>query len=157
MQVHGQHAVGAGGGDHVGHELGGDGVSALGLAVLTGIAEVGDDRGDAAGGGPAQGVDHNEQFHEVVVHRLTGGLDHKHILAADGLVHPDADLAVGKGGDVVVAQADAELLADSLSQLLAGIGGKDLSSTLMCDHSALLFLYSLWFTAVSHRNSLHTP
>ena len=53
VQVHRQDAVGAGGGDHVGHQLGGDGVAALGLAVLTGIAEVGDDGGDAAGGGAA--------------------------------------------------------------------------------------------------------
>ena len=51
VQVHGQHPVSAGGGEHVGHQLGGDGIAGLGLAVLTGIAEVGDDGGDAAGGG----------------------------------------------------------------------------------------------------------
>ena len=53
VEVHRQHAVSAGAGDEVGHQLGGDGVAALGLAVLTGIAEVRDDRGDAAGGGAA--------------------------------------------------------------------------------------------------------
>ena len=39
-------------GEHIGHQLGGDGIAGLGLAVLTGIAEVGDDGGDAAGGCP---------------------------------------------------------------------------------------------------------
>ena len=69
VQVHGQHPVGAGGGDQVGHQLGGDGVAGLGLAVLAGIAEVGDHGGDPAGGGPLEGVDHHQQLHQVVVHR----------------------------------------------------------------------------------------
>ena len=86
VQVHGQHPVGAGGGEHVGHQLGGDGVTGLGLAVLPGIAVVGDDRGDAAGGGALQRVDHDEQLHEIVVHRGAGGLDHEHVAAADRLV-----------------------------------------------------------------------
>ena len=61
VEVHGEDAVGAGGGDEVGHQLGGDGVAALGLAVLPGVAEiVGDNGGDAAGGGPLEGVDHHQ-------------------------------------------------------------------------------------------------
>ncbi len=40
VQVHGKYAVGAGGLDDVRNELCGDGVAALRLAVLTGVAEV---------------------------------------------------------------------------------------------------------------------
>ena len=40
VEVHGEDAVSACGFDHVGDELGRDGVAALGLAVLTGVAEV---------------------------------------------------------------------------------------------------------------------
>ena len=70
MQVHGQHPVRTGAGEDIGHQLGGDGITGLGLAVLAGIAEVGDHGGDPAGGGPAQGVDHNEQLHQGVIHRV---------------------------------------------------------------------------------------
>ena len=45
VQVHGQNTVSAGGGDHVGNQLGGDGIAGLGLAVLAGIAEVRDNGG----------------------------------------------------------------------------------------------------------------
>ena len=47
MQVEGQHPVGAGRGDQVGHQLGRDRRARPGFAVLAGIAEIGDDRGDA--------------------------------------------------------------------------------------------------------------
>ena len=53
VEVHGQHTVSTGSGDHVGHQLGRDGIAGLGLAVLTGIAEIGDDGGDTAGRGAA--------------------------------------------------------------------------------------------------------
>ena len=52
-------------GDHIGHQLGGNGVAALGLAVLPGIAEVGDYGGDAAGGSAAARVDHHQRLRRV--------------------------------------------------------------------------------------------
>ncbi len=55
VEVHGQHPVRSRRGDQVGHQLGGDGVPRLGFAVLAGVAEIGDNSGDAAGGGPLQG------------------------------------------------------------------------------------------------------
>ena len=44
VQVDGDEAGGAGGGEHVGDELRGDGLAALGLAVLAGVAVEGADR-----------------------------------------------------------------------------------------------------------------
>ena len=96
VQVHGQDSVRPGGGDEVGDELGGDGVAALGFAVLPGVAEIGDDRSDAAGGGAAHSVDHDEQLHQMVVYGAAGGLDDEHVLAADRLVHGDGAFAVRK-------------------------------------------------------------
>ena len=112
VQVHGQHPVRAGTGDQVGHQLGGDGVAGLGLAVLAGVAEVGDDGGDAPGGGPAEGVDHDEQFHEVVVHRRAGGLNDEYIGAADGLIDGDVVFPIGKRAHLGVPQLGAHLPAD---------------------------------------------
>ena len=65
--------------DQVGHQLGGDGIAGLGLAVLTGIAEIGDHGGDAAGRGALQSVDHDEQFHQVVIDGRAGGLNNEQI------------------------------------------------------------------------------
>ena len=126
MQVHGQHPVCPCGGEHIGHQLGADGVAALSLAVLPGIAEIGHDGGDPGGGGPAEGVDHDEQLHEVVVYRAAGGLDDEHIAAADGLVDGDGDLPVGKLLADAVAQRQTQLAGDGLGQGGIGIACEDL-------------------------------
>src|SRR5450759_4046961 len=49
VQVHGENALGPGGNQEVGHQLGGDGHPGRHLAVLAGIAEIGDDRRDPPG------------------------------------------------------------------------------------------------------------
>ena len=134
MDVHGQHAVSAGGGDHVGHQLGGDGVAGLGLTVLAGIAEIGDNGGDAAGGSAAQGIDHDQQLHEAVIDGLAGGLDHENVAAANGLVDGNGNFAVGEGLHLSVAQLGADLLADVLSQLGVGIAGENLNILTMSKH-----------------------
>ena len=103
MQVHGQDPVGAGGSDQVGDKLGGDGVTALGFTVLTGVAEVGDDGSHTAGRRSAHGIDHNQQLHQVVVDMVAGGLNDENILAANRLRHGDGTLAVCKLGNVSVA------------------------------------------------------
>ena len=100
VQVHGQHTVGAGPGDQVGHQLGGNGVTGLGLTILTGVAKVGDDGGDAAGRGALESVDHDQQLHQVVVDRVAGGLDDKHVCAADRLENGDGAFAVGEALNV---------------------------------------------------------
>ena len=126
VEVHGEHPVRAGPGDEVGHQLGGDGVAGLGLAVLPGIAEVGDDGGDAPGGGPLQRVDHDEQLHQVVVYRGAGGLHYKYVGTADGLKDGYKIFAVGKGAGLRIAQGNAQFLANIPGQGLTGAAGEDL-------------------------------
>ena len=138
MQVHGQHAVRTGGHEHVGNELRGDGVAGLGLAVLTGIAEIGDDRGDAAGGGAAACIDQDQQLHEVVVDRLAGGLDQKHVAAANGFIHGDGDFAVREALDLHFTELHADDLADVLCQLGVGIAGEDLDVFAVRNHGGTL-------------------
>ena len=125
VQVHGQDAVSAGGGEHVGDELGGDGVAASGLAVLAGVAVVGDHGGDPAGGGAAQGVDVDEHRHQVVVDRLAGGLDDEAVSASDRLVYRDGALPIGKVGNIRVAQTAIQVSADQLGQSRVGVAGED--------------------------------
>jgi hypothetical protein len=85
---------------HVGHHLGGDRHARRArAAVLAGIAEIGDRGGDAAGGGALQRIDHDDEFHQVVVGRRAGRLQDEDILAADVLQDFDIDLAVGEAAD----------------------------------------------------------
>src|SRR5690606_35982512 len=70
VQIDREHAVDADHGEHVGHYLGADGhACGARTAILAGIAEVGDDGGDARGRGAAEGVGHYHQFHQVVIGR----------------------------------------------------------------------------------------
>ena len=99
---------------------------ALGLAVLTGIAEVGHHGGDASGGGAAAGVDHHKKLHQVVVDGGAGGLHQEYVGAADGLVEGQRHLAVGEVGHGHVAQARAHAAADGFRQGPVGISAEDL-------------------------------
>ena len=154
VEIHGEDPVGAGAGDQVGHQLGGDGVAGLGLAVLAGVAEVGHHGGDAAGGGPLEGIDHDEQLHEVVVDRGAGGLDHEHVGAADGLIDGDKVLPIREGAHLGVAQLRAHLLADGLGQGAVGSAGKDLDVLTVCDHSCniLSHFFSILYPAAAGKS-----
>ena len=134
MEIHGQHPVGAGSGEHISHQLGRDGVTALGLAVLARVAEIGDHGGDAACGGALAGIDHDQQLHETVVHGLAGGVDEEHIAAAHGLIQGDTGLAVGKMLDLRLTQLGADELADVLCQSGVGVAGEDLDVLAMRNH-----------------------
>ena len=59
VQVHGDHVVAAGGLQHVGDELGGDGGAALVLLVLARVGEVGYDGGNSSRRCGSAGVDHD--------------------------------------------------------------------------------------------------
>ena len=156
VEIHGQHAVSAGGGEHVGHQLGRDGIAALGLTILTGIAEIGDHRGNTTRGGALAGIDHDEQLHQAVIDRLAGGVDEKHIAAADALIQRDRGLAVRKGFDLCLAQLDADELADLLCQCGVGVAGEDLDVLAVrnhCFHSPLVIFLckSFYFSFLPSR------
>ena len=72
VKVHAQYAIGAGRGDDVCHQLGGDWSASLILAILSRIAEIGYHRGDAFRRCATQAVDVDQQFHEVGINRIAG-------------------------------------------------------------------------------------
>ena len=57
------------GGDRVGDHCRAEGLAGRGAAILAGVAEIRYDRGHPCGAGPAAGVQQQQQFDDVVVHR----------------------------------------------------------------------------------------
>ena len=125
VQVHGENAASAGFGDKVGDELCSDRFAASALAVLTRIAIVWHDGGDATCRGAAHSVDHDEEFHEVVVAWFAGWLNDVNVLAPYAFVNLNIDLAVAKMADNTVAERNADIIADFLSEFWVGITGKN--------------------------------
>ena len=124
MEIHRQHAVGAGGGDEVGDQLGRDRRARPGFAVLPGIAEIGDDRGDPLGRRAPQRIDADQQFHEIVVGREAGRLDHEHVLAADILVDLDEHFLVGEAAHAGLGQRHFEIIGDRPGQRQVRVAGE---------------------------------
>jgi hypothetical protein len=125
VEVHRQRAIGAGRGDQVGRQLGGDRRARLGLAVLPGVAEVRDDRDDRPGRRALERVDHDQQLHQRLVRRRARGLDDEAVHAADVLADLDVDLAVGEVGHVGAAQRDLDELAHLLGQRPVRVSRED--------------------------------
>ena len=140
VQVHCQNAVGSGGGDQVGDELGRDRVARLGLAVLAGVAEIGDYSRNPAGGGALERVDHDEQLHNVVVDGVTGGLDDEHVAAAHGFIDGNVDFAVGKVLYLALAEREPQCVGNLRGERDGSVRGENFDVFAMCDHSVLLLL-----------------
>ena len=116
MQVERQHAVGAGAGDQVGDELGRDRRAARGAAVLPRIAEIGDHRRDAPRRGAHERIDHDQQFHQMIVGRIGGRLQDEDVLAAHVFLDLDEDFLVGEAPDAGLADRDVEIAGDRFGQ-----------------------------------------
>src|SRR5699024_11005781 len=92
----------------------------LGFAVLTGIAEVRNDGGDTTGRCTTAGVNHNQQLHQVVVYRLTGGIDQEDICTAYSFLQGDRNLSVGESAYDTVSHRKLQFLADGLCKAATG-------------------------------------
>lgn len=148
VQIDGDDTVNAHGLEETGNVSGGNGDTGLHLAVLSGVAVVGDDDGDATGTGTVEGGDHEKELHEVVVDGRAGGLDNVDVLATNVLVDHNVDLAIGESPDGCLAQVDAQDLghlegeahvAIATEELEAGgmslgLGGGSLQTSLLDGH-----------------------
>ena len=120
VQVHREHAVGAGRAQQVGHQLGRDRHARLVLAVLPGVAVIRHDGRDARRGRAAEGVDHHQQLHQVLIHRVRRRLDDEDVGAADVLVDLERHLAVGKPPEPRLAERQARASRQSPSTAAGG-------------------------------------
>ena len=109
MQVHGEDSIGPRHRDEVRHQAGGDGDPGLVLLVRAAVGVVGEDGGDATGRGSLGRVDHDEQLHQGVVHRVGGGLDDEDVPLADVLLVLDEGVVVAELEDLGLAMGDAKI------------------------------------------------
>ena len=104
VEVHRQHAVGAGDGDHVGDEPRRDRHARLVLLVRPAVRVERDDRRDPAGRRPLEGVDHDQQLHDRLVDRVRRRLDEEDVLLADVVEDLDEDVLVRELEDLGLAR-----------------------------------------------------
>ncbi len=126
VQIHRQDAIGAGRGDEVGHQFGGDWRPAGVLAVLACVAEVGNHGGDAIGTGAFEGVDVNQQLHQMRIDWMVRGLNHKTIPPTNVFLDPDDQLAIGKHFSKPLSDGHVQVRANRLAQTARSATAEDL-------------------------------
>ena len=138
MQVERQHPVGAGAGDQIGDELGGNRRARSEFAILPGIAVIGDDGRDPPRRRTPQRVDDDQQLHQVVIGRIGGRLDHENVGAADVFLDLDENLHVGEAPHHRFGERRTDIGANALGQRRIGITGNELDGSVIARHFALL-------------------
>jgi hypothetical protein len=113
----------------IGDQLGRDRRARPRFAILTGVAEIGDDRRDAMRRSAPQRVDHDQQLHQIVVGRVGRRLDDEGVAAAHVLEDLDEDLEIGEAAHVAAGQRLAEIGGDRLGQRRVGVAGEYLHLT----------------------------
>ena len=135
VQVHRQHAVGAGRAEQVGHQLGRDRHARLVLAVLPRVAVIRNHRRDARRRRAAERVDHHAQLDQVPVDVGAGRLHDEDVGAADVLVDLERDFRVRKPLQPRVADRDLQKLRNLFGQRRMRAAGEDFE--LSASHVAL--------------------
>ena len=129
MEVEQEQPVGTGEGDDIGDQLGRDRLAGLRLALLAGVAVIGDDGGHPPRGRAPEGVQDDEELHQVLVDRVAGRLNHEDVVAPHRALDLDVDLAVRVAGDPRVGKRHADLSRDLLGQVAVGVAGDQLQGT----------------------------
>ncbi len=115
MQVNRQNAVNANTGEEVSNNFSGNWhTCGTDATVLTGITKVRNNSSDTASGSTAQGIDHDNQFHQVIVSWSTGGLDDENITTAYIFVNLYADFAIAKATYGGVAKRSVQAVGNTL-------------------------------------------
>ncbi|QTK80895.1 hypothetical protein AT6N2_C3442 [Agrobacterium tumefaciens] len=126
MKIEGQDAVGAGFGNEIGNEFGGNRGAGPCFAVLAGVTEIGKHRRNSFGRGPAHGIDHDEKLHQMIVCREGSGLDDKDVLAAHVLADFYEYFLVSKPLYSGISERNIKILADRFGKVPVRIACENL-------------------------------
>src|SRR5712692_5187721 len=125
MQVHREHAMDTGSVQQVGDQLRGDRNARLIFAVLSSVTEKWNHRGDAIGARAPRRIDHDEQFHQVLISRRASRLDNEDVAPTNIFLDSDISFAVRKRANGRLPERHAEVFADALGQFAVGRAAKD--------------------------------
>mmetsp|Transcript_2163 Transcript_2163/g.3902 ORF Transcript_2163/g.3902 Transcript_2163/m.3902 type:complete len:231 (-) Transcript_2163:156-848(-) len=141
MQFKRKHTVSTRGGNEVCNQSSRYRYTRVRFPVLPGVAVVWNDGRNTFGRSALEGIDNDEQFHQVVVDRGRSGLNDKHIFTTHVFSDGDVDLAVRKSPDVGIRDVDSEKPRDFLGQRDVGISCDD--ADFVIEHLVNLFLKRL--------------
>src|SRR5580700_1619938 len=116
VQVERQCAACAGCFEKVGDELRRYRDARLIFAVLSGVAVVRQYGGDTPGGCTFEGINHQEQLEQVVVHRIAARLNHEDVGAAHVFEDLKINLAIAEASQAGLTQRYIQMRADALCQ-----------------------------------------
>ena len=117
VQIHGEHAVDTCGLQDVGHEARADRLARRRLLVGPRVGIPRHHRRDPLGRRELRRVHHQQQLHQVPVHRARARLDEEHVGAADRLAEAHVQLAVRERLELDLAKRQSEMLADRVRQI----------------------------------------
>ena len=74
---------------------------------------------------PLHRIDHDEQLHDPIVDRRTGGLNDEHVVLADILIDAGEDVLVAEGEHVRRSEGDAQVVTYRLGEAGVGVSSKN--------------------------------
>src|SRR5258708_12771694 len=107
------------------NQLRGDRNTRLIFAILPRIAVIRQHGGDWAGGRAFEGINHEEKFEQVVVHRIMAGLNDKYVRAAHIFQNLKIYFAIAEPAKHGLAQRNVQMLADGVRQHRVRSSGKN--------------------------------
>src|SRR5690606_19832590 len=126
VQVEGQNTMHSNAGDHVSHYHGADGYpGGTNAAILAGVSVIRDNGGDTCCRGTAKCVGHHDQFHQVVVGGVAGGLDDENIMAPDILIDLDSGFTVAEPAYSGLTHGNMKFLGNSFGKFRIGVAGEN--------------------------------
>ena len=138
VQVDEQGTVGARGGQQIGNQLGADGDTGTVLAVLTRIPVIRNDGGDPGGRCTFESIDHHEQFQQVLIYRVAGGLHNEHVYAAHVIEQLKVNFAVSKALQLCFANLYADVAGDLFGERAIGRAAEELEAPVFAEITARL-------------------
>jgi len=131
VQIHYQCPMRSRSGQKIRHQLCRYRHPRLVLAVLPGVSEIRDHRRNAPCRCALQRVNHQQQFHQVLIHRLAGGLHHKNVCASNVLQYLEINFAIGESCYMRLSARYSKKRADLICQRLICSAAKDLQLLIM--------------------------
>ena len=126
MQIHNQRPMRTSGRQQIGHQLRRNRAARLVLAILPGVPEVRNHRCDTPRRSALERIDHQQQLHQMLVHRTAGRLHHENIRAAHVLLNLNVTLAVPKADYLCLPALHPKEVTDLISQRLVRRTAEDL-------------------------------